>query len=155
MLGRYMFVCLSTVWVLTACDTGTNSSNTIPVDTICAKAVDPYFYCQVGDREFYLCQANANRLEFQVIQNKKIQQSYRGELAKDFHYENYHRFKVTENSVSFQGTAASYEIYDYYDEESKPAMYQNGVVITQDNAIENIVCNKSKSRLAAIKSVSL
>lgn len=107
-----------------------------------------FFSCQVDNRDFSLCAIGDNKLLFQEHKNGELQKSFQGLPKKDFMYENYTRYMVSNDVVTFSSKNTVYEIYEYHGEEKQGEIHEYGISITQpNNKTEKIICKKVKSNL--------
>lgn len=103
-----------------------------------------YFQCKTGTTVYNLCRTSEKNITFFEYNEKSIQIIFQSNDINEFSYSNYTRYKVIQNTVTFQDNLNQYEIFDYLGEDIDPPEYEVGLVInnSKDGSKINHYCNE-------------
>ena len=142
---------LSLVSIFPACAESNFKANESSYEECKSKAL--YFECEVNNSTYSLCGSSVKNLFFWQSKGGAFKKIHSGTMNKEFIFEGYHRFKVTQNGLTFSANDVSYELFDYIDEESDPAVREYGVVMSGAGieGSQNMYCEgKVTSRLSEL-----
>ncbi len=115
------------LWGIIACmtlTTATNASN----DPSCETNMI-YFQCFTPNNEFTFCKTkNGNFLLSHKMANKTTF-LFNDKNRNLITHNNYHRFKAEHNTLTLENNEHFYELYEYSDEESIPAIHELGITV--------------------------